>query len=451
MKKFLIKNGKYIFIFIYMFFSLVFFYNIYSGDTIANFGFSYAIANGEIPYNDFNMVIPVFSPFLYSLPLIIFGNNIIIIYLFQSLLITTLFYFLFKQFKEKAWILLIVLSFAYPILFSSIIFPGYNFLLFYFFTILYYLEKNNKNDYIIGLIVGLTIITKHTIGILFILPCLIYCIKEPKRIFKRFIGISIPLILFFTYLIISNSLSNFINLCIMGLLDFNKNNNYFSLFNIIILLICIIIVIYKIIKDRKDITNYYALAMFAIAYPIIDQYHISFPILTTILLLLPSIKLKRKIGIYAGIFITIMGFISLFMTLSYQKDSKINFYNFKNFPFRLLARNNAKEIKKVSNYISKFKEDDIVIFTIGTEAYSLKIQNNFKITYFDLLNYGNLGYNGTKMMTNKIEKMHNKYFLINIDEKGSKLSQLNREIVDFAIKKSKLIDTIDSYNIYYKK
>ena len=57
---------KFVILFFFFFLFLVVNYNIYQGDSVANYGFSYALLRGEVPYLDFNMVIPLFSPFLYS-------------------------------------------------------------------------------------------------------------------------------------------------------------------------------------------------------------------------------------------------------------------------------------------------------------------------------------------------------------------------------------------------
>ena len=65
------KYLKYVIIFLLFFYILIIPYNMYFEDTIVNYGFSYALSIGEIPYNDFNLIIPLFSPFIYSLVLLI--------------------------------------------------------------------------------------------------------------------------------------------------------------------------------------------------------------------------------------------------------------------------------------------------------------------------------------------------------------------------------------------
>ena len=85
MKK-VLSCSKYLFLFLFFFVALVVFFNIQRGDTYVNFGFSYAISRGEIPYLDFNLVIPPLAPYLYSI-FLFFSKSILVFYLEQALLI----------------------------------------------------------------------------------------------------------------------------------------------------------------------------------------------------------------------------------------------------------------------------------------------------------------------------------------------------------------------------
>ena len=104
---------KYLFLFCYFFYCLVLAYNLTRGDSYVNFGFSYAIARGEVPYVDFNMVVPPFSPFVYLIPFL-FSHSYIVYLLFHSILFVVLFCFLEKLFGNKVYLLLILLVFPLP-------------------------------------------------------------------------------------------------------------------------------------------------------------------------------------------------------------------------------------------------------------------------------------------------------------------------------------------------
>ena len=52
-------------------------------DEIWNYGFSYNILNGVLPYRDFNMVLTPLYSFIMTIPLFIFGNNILVFHIFN--------------------------------------------------------------------------------------------------------------------------------------------------------------------------------------------------------------------------------------------------------------------------------------------------------------------------------------------------------------------------------
>ena len=171
---------------------------MFFGDSIANLGFSYAIVKGEVPYNDFNLIIPLFSPLFYAIPLFIY-NSAITFYITQAALLTLFFYLLEKDLENKIYIFFMVICFSFPIPLFSALFPGYNFLLFFLIIVLICLEKMDVNDIFVGFIIGLCIITKHTIGVFLIIPSIIFYSKNPRKLLFRFIGLLIPNLIFLIY------------------------------------------------------------------------------------------------------------------------------------------------------------------------------------------------------------------------------------------------------------
>ena len=96
MKKFVEKNLKYILIFIFflIIYQFLGFTNMY-GDPIANYGFSHAIRNGEIPYVDFNTISTPLYAFVMSIGLYLV-DNYLMFNIEQAILCTVMFYFLYK-------------------------------------------------------------------------------------------------------------------------------------------------------------------------------------------------------------------------------------------------------------------------------------------------------------------------------------------------------------------
>ena len=75
-----------------------------------------------------------------------------------------------------------------------------------------------------------------------------------------------------------------------------------------------------------------------------------------------------------------------------------------------------------------------------------------KISYFDLPNYGNYGYDGYSTMKGKIDNLDNTYFIINKSAFVNKSfnQQYYKELVDY-ITKFKFVKKINNYEIYYKE
>ena len=255
---------KYVLIFIFVFFSMSFFFSYIDGDVLWNYGFSYAISRGEVLYLDFNMVITPFFPFINAFFLNLFSNNILVFYIVNSLLITGMFYLLFKMINYKSWILFILLFFPLP----AVVFPTYNLLLVFLVILLIYLEKIEANDYIIGFILGICILTKQTVGLFLCFASFYYLFKDYRKVLKRTVGCFIPCLVFLIYLLAFGCLYEFFDLCLFGMFDFaDANGKLFNMF-FFLTLIMIGIVIYRIVKDPKNINNYYVLLFSTITAPI---------------------------------------------------------------------------------------------------------------------------------------------------------------------------------------
>ena len=86
------------------------------------------------------------------------------------------------------------------------------------------------------------------------------------------------------------SMIPFIDLCILGLFDFASENG--KAFNIYFLLFIIMIgiTIYFIVKDRKNLVNYYVLAFYSIMIPLFDIYHFMVAFLAFLILILSKVK-----------------------------------------------------------------------------------------------------------------------------------------------------------------
>lgn len=404
-------------------------------DEIWSYGFSYNIANGLIPYKDFNMVITPFYPILMAVLLKI-NNSMLFFHIINALIPTSIIFITHKLIKEKTFTILPLLIFP-----LNITFPNYNLFILLLFLILIYLEKNNKNDFLIGIILSLIFLTKQSIG-LFLIPVSLYYLKDKKKILKRLISFIIPVIIFIIYLLITNSLNSFIDLCILGLFDFGKENTSINIFFIITISLLVLLLV--LMKDNKNICYYYLLTFISICIPLFDLYHIQLYLIAyLIILFMNDTKLfKPKL-------IGITLFIGLLCIYIIKSDFNINYYPNKLnlFEYRYISKKNINNTNETIEYMNKYNNK--VVF-IGPHAYYYKLITKQRINYLDLINIGNYGYNGSNKLLNKIKKLNDNYvFFVKRDEL-SKGKQTDQKLIKYVIKNYKKIDEISYYDIYIK-
>ena len=439
---------KYSFLLLFFFLSLVFIFTVFRGDSIVNYGFSYAITKGEIPYNDFNLVIAPLAPYIYSIGLFIY-NDILMYYLEQAILLTIMYYYIEKLFPKKKNIYLACILMAFPLSLVSIIFPGYNFLiiLFYLMFIYYFREKKY---YIAGLLLGLIFCTKQTIGLVIYLPTFYYLIKN-RKIFKEItLGYLIPIFILLIYLLLTKSLYNYIILCFLGLFNFGQKNSWFNAYYLFFLIIGIIYLIYLIIKKKDDYILLYSLFFSFVSLPIIDYYHVSQFLVIVVFHLIDLIKINKKHHKYVYEILIIITILYGIQEINFFKPISIT--NFNHFSWSINDKYTLKKNKKLIKY-TKTLDKKIIYMMRGSENYFYKIIDDQKLNYYDLTNKGNYGYNGEKMILKRLKKEHDVYFIIDTTVTFNKdnYQQYIKEFGLYIASNSKLVKTIDNYQIYYKK
>jgi len=307
--------------------------NLNNLDEIWNYNFGINIANGKLPYKDFNMVQTPLSAMISGMILKVFGNELIVMRTLGIILSVAILYVTYKILEKlKVNRYVIYISLALIFLLNSQYFTyDYNYLilLITLITIYFELEKevisfNIKKELLLGILVGTSILAKQTTGIILSLVFIFYKIliaknKEEwksvvKIIFTRIVGISIPVILFLIYLFKNNIMNEFLDYAIYGIKQFSNYIPYTNLFkyygtHITILAITIPITIlymyYKaVVKENKGtmlVLFSYSCASFTAVYPISDNIHFIIAALPTIIGLIYILynlfkeKIKTKI------------------------------------------------------------------------------------------------------------------------------------------------------------
>lgn len=427
---------KYIFLFVLFLLALSFFgYFNNQFDPIWNYGYSYAISLGEVPYRDFTLLTTPLFPFLFSIGLRFISQNNLIFLIEQALLLTATFYFLFRLFGKKGWFMLVVMMFPW----MNTIVPTYNYFAFFLMVIVIFLEKEKKSDYLIGFILGLIILTKQSIGLFMLVPTFILYFKEYKKIIKRMVPVVILCFLFLLYLIVTDSLLPFLDICVFGLFDFaNSNGTIFTVFFFVsLLLVAILLWVWK--KDKKNILVYYSLCAFSFLIPIFTNYHFYIFFLSFMLPIIPLLPFPEEYVKWLSICLSIIICIINFFLHDVGHTKLLKDVN--NFSYYLIAEDSEYSFHQTVKLYNKHKVGDTSPIFLGTQSIYFTIINNERVDYFDVLNRGNFGYDGTNKMIEKVKKMKNQVFIINMvkynEAKG--------------VDHSRKIDSWDCYYVYLKE
>lgn len=401
-------------------------------DELYNYGFSYNIINSLIPYKDFNMIIPPLFNYLLASLLLIFGSKLIIYHIILSLMIVSISYICYKKIGIKA-IGIYLLLLIYP-------YVGYNIFALLLLFILFYLndKKINNIDIVEAIIIGMLCLTKQTLALL-VIPSIIMSKNK-----KKTLAIYLLFILsFLIYLIINNTIIEFFDYCLFGMFDFaNKNSTGISFLTIVEILIIIGLTYFSIKTKRKDIT--YTLMFQIMAFPIVNYIHFTISFIPVIYLLFK--EFKNNIYFNLCCMITIVSFFIGFNLASVlSKDTKyLEYYKVDNFMKDRITYNITDDyVSSAKEYIDKY--DDYTPFIFGRISYLMKLNINIPVTKYDIINDGNMGYNGANRYIEEIDnycKDNKCVFIINDNEEDlSKTVQTNIKILNYVK---------NNYNSIYK-
>ena len=433
MKEWMLKN-KTIFLFVFLFF-LFLFWNLivtdFYADEIWNFGFSYAIRKGEIPYLDFNMVITPLYPFIMAFFFLLFGSNMLIFHVIHAFLLTGMCYVLYQLIAKKMFLILPILFIPYPATY-----PSYNIMILFFFVLLLWMEEKKIPDIWIGIVLGLSILTKQSIGLCFCFASLYYY-KDLKRVGKRILGVCIPCSIFLMYLLVTHSFSKFFDLCFLGLIDFSSNHSSFNiyyLFGIAFLFVTIFM-----IRKEKKIDWVYGLMILSMMIPSFEIYHF---ILTLFCILILLMIKEFSLRIHPVVL-----FLGIYMGASIIHLSRIDSFLYPNpiphLEYRFLSQGAISYIEKVNSYLDTHED---VIF-LSNNAYLFRIVRDEKISSFDLINYGNYGYHGSEKLVKELQKRKGSLVMIQKSD-FSNLRQTDKNVLQYVVEHGKYQESYAGFDIY---
>ena len=448
-------------------------------DEIWNYNFANCISKGLIPYRDFNIVQMPLLPIVLGIILKTTINSLIIIRIVSVLLWISVFITIYKILKKFKFSdsLIYCCIFIISIILKDYYTIDYNIFSVFLVLLILLFELSSKkelkiNDFIVGILAGLVVLTKQTIGLTVCIGMIFYRLitlfgttnwKDLfLRIIIRIIGISIPIALFIVYLLYNNSILYFWDYAVLGLKTFSNKISYISLFSnnsIIIVELSILIPLFWIFffiyyfkgKDKNYLLLLiFSLSTFILSFPISDSIHFLYGSIVSLIGIMyfinnlfcnrfkSNVKIKKLFIIFYCVFIIMYLYYSVFCFMNINYLSTLN--HFKYIP---IDKNMEKNIIKLDSYILGSNKK-VYILNFDAALYMIPIDKYNKD--YDMFLKGNLGIHGEDGQIDKIKKS-NALFLItkeNIKRNWQNPEKV-RKYVLFNLKK---VDDIGFFEVY---
>ena len=392
----------------------------------------------------------------------------------------------FKIFKElKLNIKWSILSSALLFLFiKDNFYIDYNYAILFIILVLIYVELKYKNystryNLLIGLLAGLTILLKQSTGIIISVITVLYLLAEKrdkqtlKAVAYRVCGVLIPCIILLIYLLATNSMSSFIDYCVLGIGTFKNSISYLKLLRggdlnaflgmiapvtlVILFVVNIVNIKQKKIKSNASylILFVYAVAEFTVLYPIADKVHFviaTFPsILITLYYICKKIQeIKNiKVSIFIEHFMNIItiSFVGILILQAindiylYTQMDKSVLNHFSNIPISSTLQD---RIIEVDEYI-KDEERDVYILDSEAAVYMIPLDKYNKD--FDMFLKGNLGSASEEGQIEKIKNIKNVVILIKNDKMALNW-QTPTKVIEYVKTNLKKIGTVSFFDVY---
>ena len=343
-------------------------------------------------------------------------------------------------------------------------------------------------DVTIGILAGLVVCTKQSIGLIISIMAVfnpVFFISHKKHIKecfkiigKRLIGVCIPIFILVIYLCVNNAFYSFLDYSVNGIKTFSNVLPYSNLItsgNIvsailailvpIILAVCAVACIVGKIRKKERNTLYiltlYSIGSFTIAFPISDFVHFAYAIIPSIVLttygfklaLILFKKMSEKQFSHTLIFINIVSVLiilcgTLWIELvNNEALGKISKYDYqKHFRYIEISDSISKSITAMNEY-SKSKDKKVYILDQSSAVYMIPMDRYNK--NFDMLCIGNFGSGGEEAVINQI-KNEDALYLILKDEKY--LSWQNPyKVRTYVLENMEFVESFGIFDVYQNK
>lgn len=300
----------------------------------------------------------------------------------------------------------------------------------------------------------------------------------------RIIGILLPVLIMFIYLVVNGAIKDFVNYAILGISTFSNKIKYVKLFSndkieirilsvlmpVSIIIMSMILIIANILKkENKNLINLltilvYSLSIIIVMYPISDEIHFLIGGLIAIIgliyvtfllckIIYDKIKINKKFKIYklltSLICVIVFGFIlktmlsNIYDYMKIEKNVEISHY--KNIE---VSENLVERIKNMDNYILQKEQEGQKVYILDSDAAIYMIPINKYNKDYDMFLKGNIGKDGEQGQIERIKNKDKNELLLIRKTKFKSNWQTPLEVIKYIRDNLEKIDSISIYDVY---
>lgn len=300
----------------------------------------------------------------------------------------------------------------------------------------------------------------------------------------RIIGILLPVLIMFIYLVVNGAIKDFVNYAILGISTFSNKIKYVKLFSndkieirilsvlmpVSIIIMSMILIIANILKkENKNLINLltilvYSLSIIIVMYPISDEIHFLIGGLIAIIgliyvtfllckIIYDKIKINKKFKIYKLLtsLICVIVFGSILKTMlsniyDYMKIEKnVEISHYKNIE---VSENLVERIKNMDNYILQKEQEGQKVYILDSDAAIYMIPINKYNKDYDMFLKGNIGKDGEKGQIEKIKKKNENELILVRKPEFKANWQTPLEVIKYIRDNLEKIDSVSIYDVY---
>ncbi len=442
-----------------------------NGDEFWNYNFAKNVADGLLPYRDFNIVQTPFSAYLAGMFLSFFGSGLIVYRILGYCLAVSIFsivYHLCVKISKTSFISMIAALLLFSVHFPHYIY-NYNYLSLLFLLLIFEIETSNETGIawkhlLVGVLSGMTFLFKQNTGALIILANFFVCVyllrhssHQKGVIILRFFISGLPILIYLLYLLISGTYADFWEYAVKGIATFTHRTTPIDLIttgpgNLVFFMIILIGYFFafkSIVKNGKSNALIsmlcFNMAWLMVAYPLCDSSHLLCVLVPLVPVMFCGIKFKmyKDWEKYACIAITIIVCV-IAITPFLAIGSNYMVSDLNNYQGVVIDTSVNNRIKIISDYIKKKNEDGYNVRIAADAACAYKIPLDIYEKNWDMLLVGNIGNNNIESLLSENDKT---IYLVYKD--SSVLNEQNYfELIEYIKENYIKIDEVLDFNVY---